>query len=194
MVDLRSGKARRVLVDQPSLLASGVSAVVGGKTIRTLDGQGQQHALAIALDPVTIDPEYQWVYFGAMTGSTLYRIPAAVLADEQSSDAEKARAIETYGPKVMSDGISIDSAGNVYVSDLAANAVGVTSQGRYRTLVELPAEASWPDGFAFSADGWVYLTMNQLDRTATLNGGQEQGVAPYRLVRFRPLAPGAIGR
>ncbi len=44
---------------------------------------------------------------------------------------------ERYGEKALCDGIGIDVAGNVYVTDLENNAIGVTGpDGSYSVLVK----------------------------------------------------------
>jgi hypothetical protein len=52
----------------------------------------------------------------------------------------------------------------------------------------------WPDGFSYGPDGYFYVTVNQLHRSAVLNAGEETSEPPFLVMRFRPLAPSAIGR
>jgi sugar lactone lactonase YvrE len=145
----------------------------------------------LALNPITIDPAYEWVYFGALNGRTIKRVPAAAF---DGTASEVAVRIEAYGPKPFSDGITVDGAGNVYITDIEHNAIGVTTPAGYRIIAELPKGQSWPDGFSFGPDGFVYATVNQLDRSAALNGGKDAGKPPFQLVRVKALAEGATGR
>jgi sugar lactone lactonase YvrE len=81
--------------------------------------------------------------------------------------------MERYGEKPPCDGISIDDAGNVYVTDVENNAVGVTSpDGSYRVLASDDGHLSWPDGFSFGPDGHLYVAVSQLHRSAVFNAGR----------------------
>jgi hypothetical protein len=40
----------------------------------------------------------------------------------------------------------------------------------------------------------MYVTVNKLNRSAALNGGEEASNPPYYLVRFRPLGRAVVGR
>lgn len=193
VVDLKAGTARRLLEDHPSFRAEPVDMTIDGRrlTVKGLDGAEQPFRLS--LDPVTIDPAYEWVYFGPMNGRGLYRVPAAALADAALSADALAGRIQRYGEKRSSDGISIDGSGNVYVTDVEAKAIGVANAQGYRVLAQ-DDRLVWPDGLAVSADGWIYATVNQLNRASGVNAGEEAGRPPYLIVRTRALAPSAVGR
>ncbi|OMH39310.1 hypothetical protein BGP75_03835 [Motiliproteus sp. MSK22-1] len=169
VVDLETGAARRVAESNAALLPD-------------LEG-------GFAVNPITIDPDFEWVYFGAMHGHTLYRLPASAFDYNDVSDQ-----IEVYGPKPYSDGITVDGSGNVYINDIEAHVIGVTTPGRYKVVAELPDGQSWPDGISFGGDGYVYATVNQLERSAALNGGKETGTGHFHLVRIPALAEGKVGR
>ena len=98
------------------------------------------------------------------------------------------------GSSATATSIAIDRAGNIYLGDLARNAIGVISpQREYRVWVRDPL-LSWVDAFAYGADGYLYLVANQLHRSAALNGGTSALQPPLRRLRLRPLAPGVVGR
>lgn len=194
VVDLKSGEARRVLQGHPSLNAEEVPMVVDGRTITITNPQGQPVEPRLGLNPITLDPANEWVYFGAMNSRMLWRVPLKDLADPALSAEALGNRVQKYGQKAVSDGISIDSAGNVYVTDLGANAIGVTAaDGSYRLVVK-DALLSWPDGLSYGPDGYFYVTVNQLHRHAVLNGGQAATQPPFLVVRFRALAPSTVGR
>lgn len=190
VVDLETGWARRVLQGHESVVSEDIDMTIDDRVI-TLQGEPAR----IALNPITIDPANEWVYYGAMNGTSLYRIRTRDLLDSSLSDRELASRIERYGDKPISDGITVDSAGNVYVTDITANAIGVTnSRGTYRILYQDDRLLSWPDGLAVGADGYIYGTVNQLHRSPPLNSGRDGAIAPYRVVRFPALAPSRVGR
>jgi len=111
------------------------------------------------------------------------------------ADAELAARIERYGDRPVCDGITIDGAGNVYITDLTQSAVGVVdATGQYRILYQDEERLSWPDGMAFGPDGYVYVVANQLHLSPAFNRGKDVSAPPYYLLRFPALAPGTVGR
>lgn len=171
VVDLATGRSTRIAESHASMMPES-------------DG-------GFALNPITIDPTYEYVYFGALNGHSVYRVPAASFDDLSGSTVID--SIERFGPKPFCDGITVDGAENVYITDVEARAIGVTSADGYRILAKLPLGQSWPDGFCFGADGMLYATVNQLDRSAALSG-EETGSAPYLLVKVKPLSSSSTGR
>jgi sugar lactone lactonase YvrE len=194
VVDLKSGESRRVLQGHPSLDPEEVPMVVEGRPVTVKDPQGKAVEPRLGLNPIALDPAGEWVYFGSMNGRTVWRVKLADLTDPALDAGALGKRVARYGEKAVSDGISIDSAGNVYVTDLGAAAIGVTSSdGSYRVAVRDPL-LSWPDGLSYGPDGFFYVTVNQLHRHAVLNQGQAATQPPFLLVRFRALAPSAVGR
>ncbi len=195
-VDLETGYVRRALEGHPSLQPEeGLSVVIEGGTIRAEDAQGGLDEPKIGLDPIVIDPANEWVYYGSVHGTSVYRVRSADLLDLSLPREELLARVERYGEKPPCDGISIDAAGNVYVTDLENNAVGVTApDGSYRVLVSDDEHLSWPDGFSFGPDGHLYVAVSQLHRSAVFNAGEETSRAPFEVMRLRPLAPSAVGR
>lgn len=118
-VDLETGDARRIAQNHPSMMPE----VEGG----------------FALNPITIDPNYDYVYFGALSGRTIYRVPADAF---DNGGKTVAQSIQRYSQKSFSDGISVDGSGNVYVTDVEKHAIGVSNPGGYRHIAILPKDQS----------------------------------------------------
>ncbi|MFW2404332.1 MAG: L-dopachrome tautomerase-related protein [Gammaproteobacteria bacterium] len=193
VVDMDSGDARRVLQGHASVVAQPIAMNIGERTYST-DREGRPMAL-IGVDGITIDPRSEWVYYGASQGADLWRVRTADLVDASLTDAELAARIERYGDRPVCDGITIDGAGNVYITDLTQYAVGVVdAAGQYRILYQDEERLSWPDGMAFGPDGYVYVVANQLHLSPAFNRGKDVSTPPYYLLRFPALAPGTVGR
>lgn len=189
VVDLETGYARRVLEGHPSMQPQDIPIVIDGETV-TLGGAEAR----IGVNPITVDPSNEWVYYGPMSARSLYRIRTADLLNGSLSQEELAARVERFGDKPISDGITIDAGGNVYITDITNNAIGVTTpNGGYRVLYQ-DENLSWTDGFGFGPDNYVYVTVNQLHRSPTLNQGEDASQPPYYLLRFPSIDAGVVGR
>lgn len=119
-VDLNTGKAVRVAENHPSMLP---------------DSSG-----GFALNPITIDPNYEWVYFGALNGHEIYRVKASYFDNNGEDVADN---IHRYAPKPYSDGITVDSQQNVYIADIEHNAIGVSNPKEYKVITYLGKNQTW---------------------------------------------------
>lgn len=189
VVDLNTGQARRVLHGHPMLQAEDIDMVIDSKVV-TLGGAPAR----IGVNPITLSPDDQYLYFGSMSGTKVYRIATEDLNNSALSNDALATKIAVYGDKPISDGITVDTQGNVYVTAITDNAIGVVGKdGKYRTLYQSD-DISWPDGFAVGPDNRIYVTINQLHRSPVLNGGKDDSGDTYRIAVFEALAEAVSGR
>ncbi len=194
VVDIETGAARRVLEGHPSVVPEKIDLVIDGRPIQVKDAEGHLVRPRIGVNPVTEDLQNEWVYFGPMHGSSLYRVKAADLADEKLDANTLGQRVERYSAKPICDGISIDKDNNIYLGDLAENAIGVIKPDRSYYRLAQSAELSWVDSLAFGPEGKLYAVINQLHRSAVLNGGETLSKPPYLLIEVKALAPGLPGR
>jgi sugar lactone lactonase YvrE len=194
VVDLKTKKARRVLEGHASVVPEDVDLVIDGTPVRVRTPDGNEMRPRIGINPIAADARNEWLYYGPMHGKTLYRVRTADLRDPKLTPAALAERVETWAERPISDGIAMDNDGNIYISDIGNNAVGVIGADRtYRILVQ-DARLSWPDAFSFGPDGKLYVVANQLHRTARLNAGTQTATPPFLVLRFQPLAAGVTGR
>lgn len=186
VLDLASGVARRVLASHPSTMAeAGVVAVIDGRELRFAGGPMQGQPLIAHSDGIALDAARGWLYWQALTGRTLYRIPTHVLADPAATDEQLASAIENLGASVMTDGMEVDERGNVYFTAIEKNAIYVrTPEGVYAPLSASPMLV-WPDSLAFGPGSSLYVACSQIHRTGWFVAGQESHhpQTPYRVLR-----------
>jgi Major royal jelly protein len=194
VVDLETGASRRVLEGHPSVVPEKLDLIIDGRPIQVKDAAGHLVRPRIGVDPVTEDLQNEWVYFGPMHGSSLYRIKAADLADEGLDAKTLGQRVERYSAKPICDGISIDTDNNIYLGDLAENAIGVIKPDRSYIRLAQSAELSWVDSLSFGPEGKLYAVVNQLHRSAALNGGEALSKPPYLLIEVKALAAGLPGR
>jgi sugar lactone lactonase YvrE len=173
VVNLRSGRCRRVLVDHPATKSQDVPLRIGGKVWRRPDGSlPQVHVDGIALDPVC-----NWLYFQPLTGRSLYRVLTMHLRRRLLTDEQLGECVQRVGKTGAADGLAFDAGGNLYMSALEHDAImRWTPDRRLETVIKDP-RIVWPDSFAVGADGTVYFTTSQIH----LGPNPPE---PYRLFRL----------
>lgn len=190
VLDVASGTVRHVLVGHPSVAPEDVDASIDGIPL----AQGPS-PLRSGANPITVDSRSEWVYYGPMTGHSLWRVRVDDLKNERLTADELAARVQRYGDKPSSAGITIDEAGNVYVTDVGARGIGVTSpDGSYRVLVQDDVLLDWPDGLAVGDDGYVYVAANKLYRNWVSHNFMAKPTPPFPVVRFKALADTKAGR
>ena len=189
VVDLSTGQARRVLESSEFTKAQDLDMVIDGKRVE-MNGQPAR----LGVNPITIDSHNGYVYWGAMSGTAIYRMGTKSLNNEQLTDSELLEKVEYYGEKPISDGITIDDADNVYITSITEDAIGVVRpDGSYETLFQNDT-LSWPDGFAVGPDDYIYVTINELHRSPGLNNGRNHSQDEFKVMRFKALSTAQPGR
>ena len=64
--------------------------------------------LRIGVDSVALDKRGEWLYYGPVSGGRLCRIRTQDLNDESLTPEGLAAKVEDFGPKTLSDGLSMD--------------------------------------------------------------------------------------
>ena len=142
----------------------------------------------IHADGIALSPDDEYVYYHALTGDDLYRIPAATLRDAcPLGRADVAAAVEYVAETVVTDGMIADAEGNLYHSALERDAIiRYTSEGAARDGGAERCKLLWPDSFAFGPDGHLYVTISQIHKMPQYNGGVSTRTEPYRVFRVDP--------
>jgi sugar lactone lactonase YvrE len=158
VVDLQTGKARRVLDGHPSTQPEkDVVVKTDGRELRRPDGRGVE----FAADSIALSPDGRTLYWKALTGRTLYRIATAVLDDARLSEQALASRVERAAQTEPTDGLWIDGRGRMYLSAIEQDAVHVRDGNRIATLVQ-DKRLRWPDTFSQGPDGSVYVTSSRI--------------------------------
>ena len=99
-----------------------------------------------------------------------------------------------FADKVLSDGASIDDAGNLYLTDVEhAGVARLSPEGKLQTLVNDP-RIRWADGVSFGPDGWMYLADSAIPWIALKSRADIKAAAPYCVFRFKPGGSAPAGQ
>lgn len=189
--DVERRIAWRVLEKHPALLPENYFIqAYNGPMIRL----GGLLTMKVGVDSIALDQRGEWLYFGAMNHREMYRLPARALIESEKDPGALETALERFGDKVQSDGITVDEAGNIYITDMENRGVAVLGQDRKLRTYLHSDRLRWPDGFSFGGDGFVYLADSAIPDIVLQSRGQIEKRAPYQIFRFRPLASGAAGQ
>jgi sugar lactone lactonase YvrE len=183
-LDLKTGKARQVLVGDRSTLAdSKQHLMIGNEAALRTDGS----VVAIQADGIALSPDSQWLYYRPLTDHNYWRVPTAALRDEKLSNEELAGKVEYLGSSALSGGLIMDKRGTLYAGDLEHSSVVAITRTPSHTLktdvfVRDTSKLSWADGFAISR-GYLYIADSHLWEVAFKNDLPRSG--PFTIFRVK---------
>jgi len=187
--DVATGQARRIL-------ESHVSVSPEHYVIRSQDREmafmGGIVALRGGVDGIALGPE--WLYYGALSGSGLYRVRLDDLRDSSLSAAQLANRVERFSDKPLSDGLSTDVSGNVYITDVEHGSVFVVGPEQELTTLVQSTAVRWPDALSFGPGGFLYLADSALPDVILKSREHIRARGPYRIFRIQPGFEGIPGQ
>jgi len=180
VVDLKSGKARRLLDGHPSTQPEkDFKLVVDGKA---LIDQQKKIPPQIASDGIALDLKNGYLYYHALTAHTLYRIKTSFLTDEKIAEKELESKIENVGQTPAPDGMLEGLDGSVYLTDLEGSAI-VRWDPESKRVEQVIADKRllWPDTLSWGSNGEIYVTASQIENMPRFNNGKSTRTEPYKL-------------
>jgi sugar lactone lactonase YvrE len=187
--DVESASARRILESHISVSAENYVIENQG---RTMTFGGGVVSLRGGVDGITLGEE--WLYYGALSGSKLYRIKLHDITDPSVPDSQVAARVERFSPKPLSDGLSTDVEGNVYLTDVEHNSIYIVDENREPQTLIRSAKIRWPDALSFGPDGWLYVADSALGDVVLKSHEHIKSEGPYRIFRFQPGVAGTPGQ
>lgn len=180
VVDLKTGKPRRVLVKHKSMLGdSTLNIKADGQTLVDATGKKMQ----FNADGIALSHNFEYLYWKPLTSYNLYRIKTEALRNEKLTDAALAGQIEDLGNVPACDGMEIDANDNVYLTAFETNSiVRRTAAGKLERIVT-DKRLQWPDTFAFAADGSLYVTTSAIHKTPNWNQGVSKQDQPFHVFK-----------
>lgn len=186
VVDLATGSAvRRLTGDRSTSPEKGFVPVVEGETLLQRHADGSTAPFSVASDGIALSPDGKTLYYSPLSSRYLYAISTALLRDPNASEAQLSSAVQDLGEKGASDGLEADASGAVYAGDYERNSIRKREPGgEWRTIVHGP-QILWPDTLSVGPDGYLYFTVNQLNRQPSFHAGKDLRQKPYALLRVR---------
>jgi sugar lactone lactonase YvrE len=189
--DVASRRARRVLEHHESVTAEDYLIRTPTRDMRFIGGLVD---LQTGVDGIAFDSENEWLYYGAVNQSGLFRVRLADLRDDTLPARQLGNRVERYSDKPLSDGLSADVDGNIYVTDVEHGSVlKVGPDGSVVTVVRSP-RIRWADALSFGPDGWLYLADSAIPELVLKPREHVRSQAPYFIFRFRPGHSGVPGQ
>ena len=188
--DVATSTDRRVLEDHASVEAQDWIIRTPAKRMVFFGGVA---AMKPGIDGIAISPDGRWLTYGAMTHDTLFRVPTGALTDPSLDDNEIADRLENLGRKPLSDGLSADLEGGIWITDVEHGAVlRRTPDGALETWVKSP-RIRWADALSFGPDGWLYVADSAIPDQVMRSRAHIKDEGPYFIYRFQPGVEGVPG-
>jgi sugar lactone lactonase YvrE len=187
VVDIHSGKSWRRLSGHRSVMPEpNFVPQVEGQPLMVREPGKPPQPLTIGSDGIAISADGKTLYYTALAGHHLYSVSVDVLADQSKSEQDVEQTVQDLGDRgFASDGLETDDQNRVYLTDYENTAIRRRdADGQYRIVVQDP-RLIWPDTLAVSRDGYLYFTVNQLNRGARFHDGQDLRQPPYALFRTK---------
>ena len=188
--DVASRRARRVLEGHESVSPEDYLIRTPTRDMRFIGGLVDLQA---GVDGIAFDFDNEWLYYGAVNQSGLFRVRLTDLRDDTLHSHQLGNRVERHANKPLSDGLSADVDGNIYVTDVEHGSVlKVSPDGSVITVVRSP-RIRWADALSFGPDGWLYLADSAIQELVLKPREHVRNQAPYSIFRFRPGHSGVPG-
>lgn len=179
--DVQEQSARRVIENHHSVEPDKFIPVVEGRKMLMF----AVFAVRPGVDSIALDRDGKWLYFAPVTEDVMHRVPVANLLNRELPEEQLLASIEPFATKTMSDGITTDNAGNIYISDLEHSAITVlNTQGELSTLYK-DERLRWPDGFSFGPDDALYVTASALQDVMLKPASYIAEKGPYQIFKLQ---------
>lgn len=189
--DIESRDARRVLESHASVETQNYAVRTPVKEMSFLGGL---LSLKAGVDGIAIDAQGEWLYYGAINNDSLYRIKTSDLTNKKTAARKLGSLVERYSDKPLSDGLSTDLLGRVYITDVEHGSVSVVDSDRHLTTLIRSPKIRWADALSFGPDGWLYIADSALPEQILQSAEHIRAQGPYYIYRLQPGAAGIPGR
>ena len=192
VVDLGTGESWRKLSDHSSTkalrLPDFLPIVEGRPFLDKSSGETKQGA-GMGADGIAISADGSRLFYCPLGSRRLYSVATDALFDRNLSDEAVAETVIDEGDRGgASDGLESDADGYIYSTNYEHNAIlrrkSEATGEAWETVVH-DARLLWADTMSIAADGYLYVTANQLHRQPKFQEGKDLRVKPYTLFRVK---------
>ena len=189
--DVETRSARRILESHNSVVAENFLIQNSDKQVSYFGGL---FSLKGGVNGITIDAANEWLYFAATNNSGLYRIRMEHVVDATLTLSELRQLVERYSDKPLSDGLSADYDGNIYVTDVEHNAISIVGTNKQlKTLVRSP-DIRWASSTSFGPDGYLYIADSAFPELVLETKEHIAMQGPFSVFRFKSRREGVPGQ
>ncbi|NOX68044.1 MAG: hypothetical protein GXP15_02560 [Gammaproteobacteria bacterium] len=189
--DTQTRSSRRLLEADPSVSAENYLI---RNQLKDMTFLGGLVSLRGGVDGIAFDTDNEWLYYAAISHSSLFRVRVRDLLDQTLPARQLASRVERVSEKPLSDGLSADLDGNIYVTDVEHGAVFIVDRnGELKTLIR-SARIRWADALSFGPDGWLYLADSAIPDQVLQTREYVEDRGPYSIYRFKPGHNGIAGQ
>jgi sugar lactone lactonase YvrE len=181
LLDLKSGKGRRFFEKhQTTVSDSSYVFKVNGKELVNAKGPVKIHS-----DGIALTPDGRYLYYKPLTDIKLSRIETKWFFDRKLKADKIGDKIERLGTVCTTDGMAVDRKGNVYLGDITHKEIVRYGADGKTEIVFKDDRLLWPDSYAISKDGWLYMTCSQIHLMPWFNEGKNLRTAPYTVYKLK---------
>jgi len=188
--DIQRKTARRVLESHMSVMPQNYLI---RNPLKDMSFMGGVVSLKGGVDGIAFDADGKWLYFAAINQSGLYRIQLVDLRNAELPSDQLGDRVERFSNKPLSDGLSTDIAGNVYVTDVEHSAVFIVGPDRAPKTLLQSDRIRWADALSFGPEGWLYLADSAIPEQVLKPKAYIMAKGPYHIFRFQPGFEGIPG-
>jgi sugar lactone lactonase YvrE len=180
--DFKTNTARRVLDNHPSvqddpkreLVVMGERVLPSGR-------------LAVGINGITLSADGSTLYWNVTTGDGIYSAKVDVLLNPKATQEQINAAIT--GPLRIgggSDGLSMDTKGRIYFTNLTSGKVQYFSakDNTLQTIAQGPG-TEWPDSLTWDTKGGLLFSTNWLNRAFAGQMNFDQATPNFRIWRIQ---------
>jgi sugar lactone lactonase YvrE len=180
VVELESGRARRLLEDHPSTKADPqIVPVIEGR--KMIDAQGKPPKLNA--NDIELTPDEQYLLYQPSVGPTWFRIATEALLDTTLTGEQLGARVNTGHETMPVGGTTMDAAGNIYLADVERRAIWQQRPDGTLRLIVRDVRLVWHDAMDIDADSYLYIPVSQVHRMPMFNSGQNAVARPFRLYK-----------
>lgn len=186
VLDLATGNSWRLLDQRDSVNAEAVELSIEGAAWLNRNGK----LPSVHSDGLDLSPDREYLYYQALTGRTLYRVPTKVLVGGPAPPEAVEQHVVKVGETGAADGIHFGADGHLYLTALEENAInrlaqpydpgGAVEDGRVERVIGSD-RLKWPDSITVGPDDSLYVTTSRIH----LAGPSAPPPGPFQLFRLQ---------